>query len=181
MSEPTEDVAADQSGEDGEQKPKKRRLIPIIAISAGLGGGALMGLTLLGPPLGARLAEGAPIPEAEGAGGEGGGHGGEGEVASDALAIIDNLVVNPSDTEGTRFLLASVALEPSSPDLTEIISARDVELRDALLRVLGAKTVDQLVDIGQRAELAEELRLAVEAIIGEGTIHGIFIPQYVIQ
>jgi len=183
MSEPTEDVAADQDGEDGEQKPKKRKLIPIIAIVAGLGGGAVLGLTLIGPPIGAKMAEGAALPEPgdhDGGGGDDG-HGGEGGAEGDALSIIDNLVVNPSDTEGTRFLLASIALEPSSVDLNEVIAARDIELRDALLRVLGSKTVDQLVDISQRADLAEELKNAVESIVGEGTIHRIFIPQYVIQ
>ena len=70
--------------------------------------------------------------------------------------------MNPSDSEGSRFLLTSIALEPTDADLKDELVARDVELRDALLKVLGGKTVDQLVDIGQRAALAEDLKAAIE-------------------
>ncbi len=189
MSESPPDGAATEETAEG-QKPKKGKKAVLIAALLGLGGGAAGGLVVLGPAIGTSMAASAPLPGAEAAaddghgGGGDDGHGGggaEGGGGADALHVIDNLVVNPSDSEGTRFLLASVALVPGDPGLGDELTARDVELRDALIRVLGGKTVDQLVDIGQRAALADELKAAVESIVGDHTIRRLFIPQYVIQ
>lgn len=174
-----EGAAAEKRGRKG------GKLLPLVAAFAGLAGGAVAGVSFLAPTVGSRLAAAAPAPGTESDDGHGGGGGGDhgegGGDSGDALRLVDNLVVNPAHSEGTRFLLVSVALEPGTPAIGDAIVARDVEIRDAMLRVLGAKTVDQLVDIGQRGVIAEELKAAAEGILGEGTIHRIFIPQYVIQ
>ena len=79
------------------------------------------------------------------------------------------------------FLLASVAFETADTSLDDAITARDFEIRDALIRVLGLKTVDQLTDYGFRDELVAQLEAAVEGVIGEGSVMRIYLPQYVIQ
>jgi flagellar FliL protein len=89
--------------------------------------------------------------------------------------------VNPAGTEGTRFLLISIAIDPRRPLSVDALAADDVRLRDALIRVLGGKSVEALVDVATRDTLVEELRLAIEVITGTGTIERVFLPQYVIQ
>jgi flagellar FliL protein len=185
MDESTEDVAAEAADQGDEKKPKKGIVVPLLAALIGLGGGGALGVMFLGPMIGIKLAASAPLPDSDSEEDDhgGGGHGEEGEAAADGeqLHLIDNLVVNPAGSGGTRFLLASVALEPASESVTEELASRDVELRDALLRTLGSKTVDELVDINLREALATELLGAVEAIVGEGEIRRVFLPQYVIQ
>ncbi len=142
-----------------------------------LGGGGAIGLTAIGPRVGVMLAaRSTAVPEAKAA--HGGGHG-EGETAP--LHVVDNLVVNPAGSGGSRFLLTSIALETVSPAAAEGLKVRDLEIRDAFLMVLGAKTVDQLSDISRRPALARELLASVQELVGAGIVIRILIPQFVIQ
>ncbi len=72
---------------------------------------------------------------------------------------IDNLVLNPSGSGGTRHLMLSVAVEVKDDADAEQMKARDAEVRDAVLHVLGSKTVDELADIAARDSLKLELRV----------------------
>ena len=65
-------------------------------------------------------------------------------------------------------------------DLGEM-AARDAQVRDTLLTVLGHKTVQELTDIGARDSLKSELKGAVSGILPEGVVRGIYLPQFVIQ
>ena len=141
----------------------------------GLGGGGAMGGTILGPLVGEQLAQ--REVETEGRSNSEG-HGGE-EMRG--FHIVDNLEVHPAGSEGTRFLLTSVAIQVDSPDAADLLSARDVELRDALIMILGAKTVDELTDITLRKGLVDQIFRSLEAIIGPEVIRRVFIPQFVIQ
>jgi len=169
-----------------EEAPKKKggKLLLILGLLVGLGGGGAAGAIFLGPMIGQRLAAGAseggedPVDGHEEEGGGGGGEGGE---VAGVVHLIDNLVVNPAGSNGTRFLLASVAFETSDASLDEPITARDLEIRDGLIRILGMKSVGQLTDYAFREQLVAELHGAIEGVIGEGTVLRIYLPQYVIQ
>ena len=163
-----------------ELPPKKAGMIlPILLAVLASGIGGAVGVALLGPPTGAWMA--AKASEEGGkkkSAGHGGGHGGGG---AETIYILDNLVVNPAGSEGTRYLLVSVALEPVDPAMTEALASLDVALRHGLLSFLGAKTVQELADISARDALVEEMKVALEHEVGEGIIHRIYLPQYVIQ
>lgn len=94
--------------------------------------------------------------------------------------MIDNLVVNPAGTHGRRFLLTTIALEVPSEALVEVLKERDAEIRDALVGVLGSKTVGDLSDIAARESVKEALRGAVENLIGV-PVTRLYTPQFVIQ
>lgn len=179
---------ADELAEDEGDKKKGRKLGLILLLLLGLGGGGAAGALYLAPVIGQRMADADDGGEAAAAaadhgqgGGGGGDHEGERAAAAGVLHLVDNLVVNPAGSGGTRFLLASVAFETSGTSLDDLITARDLEIRDGLIRTLGQKTVNQLTDYGQREALVEELADAIEAVLGEGTVLRIYLPQYVIQ
>lgn len=150
-------------------------LVALVAL-AGLAGGGFAGASMLGPNLAPVLAERAMKPKAEG--GKGGGHGKE---AATSLHMIDNLVVNPAASGGTRFLLVSIAVDTHEADMADVVASHDVELRDALIVVLGSKTVDELTDVTLRPAITKEIFEAVEKITGHGVVARIYIPQFVIQ
>jgi flagellar FliL protein len=162
------------------EAPSKRGgFIPLIAaLVLGVGGGGAVGLTAVGPKVGAALAARATAAPAKAKGGHGGGHG-EGDSAP--LHVVDNLVVNPAGSGGSRFLLTSIALETSSAAEAEALKERDLEIRDAFLLVLASRTVDQLSDISARPALSRELLAALHVLIGDGVVVRILIPQFVIQ
>ncbi len=161
-SEPKEATEAPTPGRSG-------KVVVLAVLVATLGTGALAGQRLVGPGLGAALANRAPAA---------GGH--EGEVAQ-AMYVVDNLVVNPAGSGGSRFLLTSVAIEAATAEVAADLVLRDVEIRDAFTLVLGSRTVESLSDIAQRAALTRELRVAVEGLLGPGSVRRVLIPQFVIQ
>lgn len=165
---------------EGEAPPKKAgMIIPLLLALAASGAGGALGTMLLGPAAGpwlaAQAAEKASKPKSSG---HGGGHGG---APAETLHVLDNLVVNPAGSEGTRYLLVSVAIEPEDPAMVADLAAMDVVFRHGLLAFLGSKTAQELTDIHRRDALVEELKVMLEGVAGEGVISRIYLPQYVIQ
>ena len=178
MEMPTGSEVTSEGEAEGEEEEgaKRSSIIPLVIVGLiGLGGGGAFGGRILGPRVGEQLAQ----RQVEGGDeSHGGGHGAE-EASS--VHVVDNLVVNPADSEGTRFLLTSVAIQVVSPEDAELLSARDVELRDALIMILGGKTVEELTDITRRKGIVDQIFRSLEEITGPEIIQRVFIPQFVIQ
>jgi flagellar FliL protein len=125
--------------------------------------------------------------EAHAEGEEGGGEHKEGaaEGGSASLHLIDNLVMNPAGSGGTRFLMLSAAIEFKDAAMVEQFKARDAEVRDLVLRVMGARTVEQLADMPTRElirkEVADSLAMLLPKKDRKKAISKIFFPQFVIQ
>ncbi|HEX6925018.1 MAG TPA: flagellar basal body-associated FliL family protein [Longimicrobiaceae bacterium] len=174
---------ADEKEKDAAPKRggKKMILAIVLLVGAVAGGGA--GAVFAGPLLAEMILgpAGAPVAEArtsgEGEHGESDGHGAVGA----ATYLVDNLVLNPAGSNGTRFLMATVAFDLEQAEAAAQMGARDAQVRDALLSVLGHKTVEQLTDITARDSLKSELKDAVSGFFPEGTIRAIYLPQFVIQ
>ena len=204
MSTPPPSAAPDASAKSGGLKA----LLPfIVALLAGLvvGGGA--GAFVVGPALASGIAPaGAPAPrkaahaegedaadesaehgdeeggeEGDGEEGGGGDHGAAEKGAEANTHIIDNLVLNPAESGGTRFLLLTVTFEVRNAAVLDQMKARDAELRDAVLVTLGTKTVEQLADMAQREALKAELKAAATKLFKKGSVKRIYFPQFVIQ
>jgi flagellar FliL protein len=158
---------------EAEAPPKKKRLPLILAIVGAVVVGSAAGVFVAGPMLAGKPAgEAAKEAEAEAA-------------AEDAVPKpvyqIDNLVLNPAGTEGTRFLMATVAVQVPDEAAMALLKERDLELRDAVLRVLGTKSVQELADVSRRDSLKVELfHVLAEQLPGK-TVREIYLPQFVIQ
>ena len=111
--------------------------------------------------------------------------GGDGDAKAGESAkqvyTLDNLVLNPAESGGTRFLLLSVAFETTSAALLEDMKMRDAELRDAVLVTLGAKTVEQLADMRLREQIKAELTAAARKLFKKKATLRVYFPQFVIQ
>lgn len=165
--------------------PAPRRALPAVAallvgLSVGGGVGIVAGGTLL-----AAWRSGALESKAEAHGGGEHHGGGERVVYVDAsqtvVHTIDALVVNPADSEATRFLMATLVVVADRVAVVDQLKERDAEAREVILRTLGAKTVAELSDLGKRDELKEELRRALLGVVDAGRILRIHLPQFVIQ
>lgn len=159
---------------------KKIILAVVLVVGALAGGGA--GAFFAGPVLADMILGPAGASAAEvDAPAETDDHGSGGHGAGAATYLVDNLVLNPAQSNGTRFLMASVSFSLAEESASEEMEARDAQVRDALLTVLGHKTVEQLTDIAARDSLKSELKTAVSGIVPEGTVQGVYLPQFVIQ
>ena len=170
-------------------KAKLPMLIGMVAVGLAVGGGT--GAALLGPMVAKKMGKVTPIvATADGAhGGEAaeGEHaapaegGKEGEVVQAAIHVLDNMVLNPAGSGGSRYLLLTVAIEVGSPAALENFKARDAELRDIVLSTLGTKQVEQLTDMTAREQFKVEIIKAVEERIGKKSVKRIYFPQFVVQ
>lgn len=174
-----EQTTAEESAEGGEAK-KGGKLLMVGGLVGGLALGSVAGLFVLGPRLAPSPAHAATAKPAEKKEGEGkDGEGKKGEAAP--VYQIDNLVLNPAGSGGTRFLLMSVALEVKDAAAAESLKGRDAELRDAILRLIGTMTVEQISDAWSHDALRSQLVTAVNQIVGAGTVRRAYFPQFVIQ
>ena len=183
--EPTAEGAADAA-------PKSKMPL-IIAIVVGLAVGGGSGAAVIGPMVAKKMVAVPTVPDTNAAaagaaehGGEaakGGEHGEGGKAGSDALAMIplENLVLNPQGSNGSRYLLMSLTIEPADKKGFDALTARDAELRDLILTTLSVKTVEELSDIGRRDEIKKQLADAIAQHFGKGSVKQLFFPQFVIQ
>jgi flagellar FliL protein len=186
--------------------PPKRALaaaLPtVIALVAGLALGGAGGAFAVGPALadGIAPAGGARHAAARGAAGDaatgdGAAHGDAGEAGDadgkdakgdDAKAApvytMENLVLNPAESGGSRFLLFSLAFELRDQAAHDAMKARDAEMRDVVLAALGRRTTEQLADMALRDSLKAEVGAAAARQLGKrGGVRRVYFPQFVIQ
>ncbi|MBW3630477.1 MAG: flagellar basal body-associated FliL family protein [Gemmatimonadetes bacterium] len=163
---------------------KTKRLPLVIALTVGLTVGALAGSLVVGP----LVAEGDPAAkcacEAEGAE-KAGEHGAavdsHGNPVAKPTYTVENLVLNPAQSGGSRFLVLSISFSVKDSATVSKMTGRDAELRDIILKVLGSKTVPQLTDMAARPAIKAEVRAHAGRLFGEKTITDVFFPQWVIQ
>lgn len=146
----------------------------LIGAAVGLGLGWVVGSMVIAP----RLAQGPVDATAEAAEGE---HGPAEETGPSSVHQIENLVVNPANTNGSRFLLITTAIVVKDAAALEEVAARDAEVRDRVVELLSSRTVEQLSDPAARETLKSDLAAAVGALFPEGVVKRVLLPQFVIQ
>lgn len=151
-------------------KKKKPRSL-LLTIGGGVLLGVLSGIYLIAPRLGlGQTAHAAPTTPAAPV-----------STVPRPLYTIDNVVLNPAQTGGTRFLMAAVTFELATVEAQTALKARESEVRDTVLHVLGEKTVAQLSDVSQRDTIKTQIQSAVGAKLGPATVLRVYFPQFVIQ
>ena len=182
--EATEDVAPNAAASS-----KKTVMISVIAgllIGAGVGAfiaGPVIVARIRGTPAGAQVAAGkhAAAKEGEAKGGKEGKEGKDGKAAEGVLHVIDNLVLNPANSGGTRFLMLTVTLDVKDAAVDEELKARDAEVRDIVLAYFGRRTVEQLTDMSQRDTIKRDVLALLNPLLKPGSMKAVYFPQFVIQ
>lgn len=98
-----------------------------------------------------------------------------------AFTEMENLVVNPAGSRGERYLAISLGFEAADAGVLAELEEREVVVRDAVLRILSARTIDELSTVAQRDSLKTELRAAVNARLPEGGVDRLYFTRYVLQ
>lgn len=172
---------------DGAPAPASRGKLPLIALAAvGLAVGAGTGALVIGPMLARKLGK-APVAatadslHADSAAA----HGDDAKNATTGAAptvhLLENLVLNPAGSGGSRFLLLSIAIECADAKILGTMQTRDAELRDIILTSLGTKSVDELTDVTARDRIKIEIQTAISDRFGKKSVARIYFPQFVVQ
>ena len=182
---------AQPAAEGGEaQAPsggKKSGLLIALTFGGALLGG-LVASFLVAPKIIARQATATAESTATGGGaegeedGEGTKEGGKDRPASSGkIVALDNIIVNPSGSQGTRFLMVGVAFAVENEEVEKRLHAHEVELRDKVTGILESQTLQMLTTPGARDTLKIRIAAVAQPLAGPKAVLRVFLPQFVIQ
>lgn len=153
-----------------------------VALAVGVGTGAGVVSPIMAKKMGKTIESHAPADTAAKAEEHAAkGEGEKGKEGESNVRVLENLVLNPAGSGGSRFLMLTIAIEASGSVSLEALKARDAELRDVILTDLGAKTIEQLSDISAREALKTELLEQINARFGKNSAKRLYFSQFVVQ
>jgi flagellar FliL protein len=158
-------------------KPGKLPLIVAAVVSLAIGAG--VGTVVLGPRVAPGPASAEHGEDSAKAVKEPGAEHEEGLAAP--MYAIENIVLNPAGTNGSRYLLLTVALVLGDASGEATARARDIEVRDRIVALLATQTVEDLVDPAQRDSLKARIQQSITPLFPAGTVRRVLLPQFVVQ
>lgn len=94
---------------------------------------------------------------------------------------IEDVVINPAETEGQRVLLVSIGLEVANDDHLEEIEQYEVAIRDAMINMLSRRTVPELSSTDEREDIKQEMGIMINEILGKRSVRNLFFTEYVMH
>ncbi|HSB73588.1 MAG TPA: flagellar basal body-associated FliL family protein [Candidatus Methylomirabilis sp.] len=155
---------------DGASKNKKMiALLVRVAIFAGLAAGAfavvLFVVRPLLPPPAAGEAKPRSTPEKFG-----------------RVVSLDSVVVNVAQTEGRRYLKATIQIEvPEEEKVVKEVEARKPQLLDLLVSTLTKKSLAEVTAPDALDRLRTEVQERVSQDLGRERVRRVFITEFVVQ
>ncbi|MDA3860684.1 MAG: flagellar basal body-associated FliL family protein [Melioribacteraceae bacterium] len=111
---------------------------------------------------------------------------GDGEEGSDAEAgqfiySINEIVVNPANTNGRVLLMASLAFDMRNESSRTKLESKDFLVKDMIISVLSGKNTRFLNDISQRDSLKNEISHKIEGFLPDVKINKVYFSQFILQ
>lgn len=94
---------------------------------------------------------------------------------------IDDLIVNPANTNGQKLLLVSIGIDFPTKEMLEKIKEKEVVVKDVINGVLSSKTVEELDNYKYRDSLKAELIKNIKQKVPKTKINDIYFPKFIIQ
>jgi flagellar FliL protein len=146
---------------------KKKPIVKIIIIAAVVlvvvAGGIAGGLYYFGKAGVAHKAAAPPPP------------------AIGALWPMEPFIVNLLDNQGERYLKIIMQLEVSNQLVVAELEQLKPKLRDNVLDLLTAKTYSELMDMGGKQRLRDEVAIRVNSYLTKGKVVKVYFTDFVIQ
>src|SRR6056297_3010197 len=94
---------------------------------------------------------------------------------------LEELIVNPSGSNGQRFLVVEISLELYNAAHIELIEKEKQRIKHNMLEVLSSRTVNQLSQLSERKKLRSELATVTNQAIGKRSVRNLYYTKYVMQ
>lgn len=96
-------------------------------------------------------------------------------------AEMKEIIVNPADTNGQRYLLVQLTLELDDKDDLTLIDENRSKIRNNIIKYLSAKTVSELQGIKGKEDLRVELIQLINGAIDSRSVRNLYYSKYVMQ
>ena len=94
---------------------------------------------------------------------------------------VDDMIVNPAQTNGKMLLLASLGLAVESEESKKALEEKQVVVKDAILGVLSSKNVTQLSSTTYRDTIKIEIIKKLSAQMPGSKVRNIYFSKFIIQ
>lgn len=93
----------------------------------------------------------------------------------------ENIIINPAESGGERYLILSVAVELQSESQLARLEKNQVRIIDQINQILSQRTADELADLKTRNRIKEEIGLMINQEFEESMVRNLFFTKYVLQ
>ncbi len=93
-------------------------------------------------------------------------------------------LINPADTAtemGLRFIKSQISLGVSPASVYAQLEAQRPKLRDAVIRIITSKQVEQLDNPEDREFIKDEIRFTVNRMLHRGEVLQVYFSEFIIQ
>jgi len=168
---PEQNGLADDEAEDKKSGKKTPWLIYLVIAAVMVAGGYYAGMKFLASPDSAAVEE----PDAEHKESARKNHG------AGEMFMMEDIIVNPSGTGGTRFLSVSIGFEVGSKETVANFEKREPVIKDALITILGSKTIEQLSDPKEKEITRYQIRKRVEQLMQADDLAAVYFTDFILQ
>jgi flagellar FliL protein len=97
------------------------------------------------------------------------------------LYPLDTFTVNLKSDSGRRYLKVTMSLELEGEELSKELDAKAPVLRDRIIRILSSKTLEEISSKKGKQKVTQQIMDALNAMLSDGRIKGIYFTEFVIQ
>lgn len=105
-----------------------------------------------------------------------------GFTASDPVYYpIEEIIVNPANTDGSRYLLLSIAIQVENEGASAKLKEKHAIVVDDINTLLSRYTTNELNNIEMRELIKKELAIMINKTLEENSVQDLFFTKYVMQ
>lgn len=94
---------------------------------------------------------------------------------------LSTFTVNLLSDSGRRYLKVQVNLEISGDELATELEQKDAVIRDIIIRILSAKSLEEISTTKGKRKLKEQIVSSLNSRIRDGKINNIYFTEFVVQ
>jgi len=103
------------------------------------------------------------------------------ETSIGPMVEIKEFVVNIIGEDAAHYVKASFSLELDKDATVEEVNKRMPQIRDAILLLIGNKTVEELQDIQGKNQVKAELKNKINSFLKTGKVNNVYLTDFVVQ
>ncbi len=94
---------------------------------------------------------------------------------------IEDVIINPAESNGERYLILTVVVEVESNDEMAMLEQNNAQIIDNLNIILSTKTAQELISVESRNRIKQEIGVMVNETLNQKVVRNLFITKYVLQ
>lgn len=94
---------------------------------------------------------------------------------------IEDILLNPTGTNGQRLLLVSMAFDVANQEQLESLKQKEIVVKDMIISTLSSKSLGELSAVGQKDSLKVEISKGLAALLPKIKVNSVYFSKYVIN